>query len=239
MKKVADIHGHYVFGVDDGATTKEMSLAMIASAYEQGARHIFCTSHDSANQLLYRSVLATLQDAVKEQKLDLSLHPGCEIYCDEVYMDEIIGLLKDGELPTMGESNYVLMEFVPWETKEGILTCIKKVRKETEFQPIIAHFERCLWVHDEEDIIDIIKDMKVPIQINGYSLVEDSNKNIRAFARKLLQEKVVTFIGSDAHRTNHRPVSLSSGVNYIYETCDEEYAKDVCYRNAEQLLLNR
>ena len=50
---------------------------------------------------------------------------------------------------------------------------------------------------------------------------------------KLLQEKLVTFIGSDAHRTVH----LASGVQYICETCDEDYAADVCWRNAERLLL--
>ena len=27
-----------------------------------------------------------------------------------------------------------------------------------------------------------------------------------------------------------------SGVEYIYKTCDEEYAKDICYRNAQKML---
>ena len=107
MNKIIDIHGHYVFGVDDGAETLPMALDMIHSACVQGATDIVCTSHDSAFIPAYRKNMA------------------------------------------------------------------------------------------------------------------------------LLQEKLVTFIGSDAHRT----VNLASGVQYIRETCDEDYAADVCWRNAERLLL--
>lgn len=44
--------------------------------------------------------------------------------------------------------------------------------------------------------------------------------------------------GSDAHRLNHSPPELLSGVNYIYENCDKEYADAVCFGNAERLILN-
>ena len=47
MTKIVDIHGHYVFGVDDGAETLPMALEMINSAYAHGVRNIVCTSHDS------------------------------------------------------------------------------------------------------------------------------------------------------------------------------------------------
>ena len=60
---------------------------------------------------------------------------------------------------------------------------------------------------------------------------------LREFARQLLKDKMVMFIGSDAHRTNHRPSNVKSGIDYIYENCDKEYADAVCYKNAEQLLL--
>ena len=48
MTKIVDIHGHYVFGVDDGAETLPMALDMIHSACVQGVTDIVCTSHDSA-----------------------------------------------------------------------------------------------------------------------------------------------------------------------------------------------
>ena len=110
------------------------------------------------------------------------------------------------------------------------------MRSETEYEPIIAHIERYRWVHDDEELLNAIREMKIPVQINAYSLVEESDPDVRAFAGRLVAEKLVIFIGSDAHRTDHRPVNLVSGVEYIYKTCDEEYAKDICYRNAEKML---
>lgn len=237
LNRFVDVHGHYVFGVDDGAQSLSMSLEMIKSAYHQGVRDIVCTSHDSANLLLYKKNLVALQEHLKSNDIDVSLHPGMEIFCEEVYVGEIIKSLTVGELLPMANSKYVLLEFAPWTTCEEISGCVSRIRKKTKFEPIIAHFERYLWLQDEPQIFDVIKEMNILIQINAYSLVEESRESTKNFARKLLQEKVVTFIGSDAHRTDHRPVSLISGVKYIYENCDEDYANAICYRNAERLIL--
>ena len=74
------------------------------------------------------------------------------------------------------------------------------------------------------------------MQINAYSLVDETNENIKRHARKLLKEKCVTFIGSDAHRTDHRAYMIKHGIDYIYNNCDVAYANDICYKNAERVL---
>ena len=237
MERIADIHGHYVFGVDDGSTSLEMSRKMIEAAYKQGVRHIFCTSHDNADANLYKKNFNILQECLNERGIDVTLHMGREIYCEERYLDEVIEKLESGQILPMGTSKYVLLEFAPWASYEEIVECIVRMRTETDFEPIIAHMERCLWLHDEPQIFDIVREMKIPVQINAYSLVEASSENIRTFARKLLQEKVVTFIGSDTHGTGYRPVKLTNGVQCIYDNCDIDYAEDICYRNAEKMLI--
>ena len=40
-----DIHSHIVFGVDDGLSTIEESLALLKEAFSQGVRTIVSTSH--------------------------------------------------------------------------------------------------------------------------------------------------------------------------------------------------
>lgn len=236
MNKIIDIHGHYVFGVDDGAKSLEMSLAMIKSASAQGVHHIFCTSHDSAHLFYYQRNFHALQSAVKEHEIDVVIQSGCEIYCEENYIGEIIEKLNDGNLIPMGSSNYVLLEFSPWVTCEELAWCASQVRMETEYEPIIAHMERYLWLQDDPEVLNIVKEVNLLVQINAYSLVEEKRQGTKDFARKLLEEKLVTFIGSDAHRTDHRPVNFDSGIRYIFDTCDEAYAKAVCYENAEKLL---
>ena len=167
----------------------------------------------------------------------MSMHSGNEIFCEEVYLSEIIEGLQNGDVLPMGTSKYVLLEFAPWVTGEEIISCVCRVRKETEYEPIIAHIERYRWIHDDEYLLKGIKEMRIPVQVNAYSLVEESSSDVRNFARKLLANKLVTFLGSDAHKIDHRPVNLTSGVAYVFETCDEEYARDVCYRNAKTLLV--
>ena len=66
---------------------------------------------------------------------------------------------------------------------------------------------------------------------------EEKNESTKELARMLLKNKLVTFVGSDAHRTTHRPPNIKSGVDYIYQNCDGQYADDICFRNAERYLL--
>ena len=204
-----------MFGVDDGAIDLHMSLELIKMAYNQGIRDVFCTSHDIANVLAYKRNLMQLRLAVKNSGLDVNLHSGNEIFCEEVYIGEIIERLQNGDILPMGTSKYVLLEFAPWTTGEEITSCVARMRRDTDYEPIIAHIERYRWVHDDEQMLSDLKEMKIPVQINAYSLVEESSSGVRNFARKLLANKLVTFVGSDAHRTDHRPVNMISGIAYI------------------------
>ena len=38
---IADIHTHMLYGIDDGASGLDMSLALMGMDYEQGVRKIF------------------------------------------------------------------------------------------------------------------------------------------------------------------------------------------------------
>ena len=233
MNKIIDIHGHYVFGVDDGTETLPMALEMIHSACAQGVTDIVCTSHDSAFIPAYRKNMALLQECLDKSGIDVTLHPGCEILCERVCLDYILKNLKQGRLLHMGPSKYVLTEFAPWTDIAEISEFVSRIRTECGCEPILAHLERYIWLRHDPAVFETIRKLRLPVQINAYSLVEERDEDIRDFARKLLQEKLVTFIGSDAHRT----VQLASGVQYIRETCDEDYAADVCWRNAERMLL--
>ena len=59
------------------------------------------------------------------------------------------------------------------------------------------------------DIKAIVREM------DDDSLVEEKNESTKELARMLLKNKLVTFVGSDAHRTTHRPPNIKSGVDYI------------------------
>ena len=47
MSGFTDYHAHFVYGVDDGAQTREEMYAMLDAAAADGVRHLFATSHST------------------------------------------------------------------------------------------------------------------------------------------------------------------------------------------------
>ena len=52
-----------------------------------------------------------------------------------------------------------------------------------------------------------------------------------------MDHKLVDFVGSDAHRLDHRPPAVERGIRYLYEHYEEAYVDDILYNNAHQHLL--
>lgn len=46
------------------------------------------------------------------------------------------------------------------------------------------------------------------------------------------------FLGTDAHRSYHRPPSAEWGLNLLYENVELEYVKTIAHGNALKLLLS-
>ena len=111
---------------------------------------------------------------------------------------------------------------------------IKKLQ-ESGYKPIIAHMER------NYNITGLIVGMLIKcgamIQVNAISLTDEADLDIRERARELLRNRYIHFIGSDAHRINHRPPRLKLGVQYILDNADEEYAMSILNGNAQRILI--
>lgn len=233
--KICDIHSHIVPAVDDGASNLNMSIEMLHMAYKQGTRDIICTSHNGSDIKKYYHNLKALQRAVEMENIGINLYVGCEVYCNVNIIEDIITGLKNKTIPAINGTRYVLVEFDPYESVNNIVYCVNKLLKH-DYIPIIAHIERCLNLFTESAQILNLQNMGCLFQINAYSLQGETDMRIKTFARKLLKEKYITFIGSDSHRINHRTYMIKNGVDYIYRHCDIGYAKDICYRNAENIL---
>lgn len=236
---ICDVHGHYVFQIDDGSLNLNMSVEMVRQAHAQGVRDIFCTSHNWGRWGNYRAHFAALSARLNEEGLPVQLHPGCEIYCDPDTFDEVLPLLQQNQLQPMGNSPFVLLEFHPFVRRGDLFHYLSQVRNSTEYTPIIAHIERYYFLHDDEVALDRLREWEIPIQVNACSFTEEKDSAVRMLAQKMLARRQVTFIGSDAHRIGYRPPLLAAGVRYICENCDPKFAADVCHRNAEMYLLGK
>lgn len=237
---ITDLHSHILFGIDDGADTIEESVEMLRMAEKQGVRNLFCTSHHwQSVPADYEQNFALLKERVKREGININLYTGMEILCEnDRYFPETLRDIKNGTAKTLNNTDYALLEMSPFMEAEDVYDCVNTVFEQTGKKAVIAHIERYRMLDGEDKIIAQLKEFGCLLQINAYSLVEEQNDRIRNFARKLLSEKLVDFIGSDAHRIDHRPPELTSGVGYIYENCDKDYADAVCFGNAESLIIN-
>lgn len=234
--QLCDIHMHVLPGIDDGSDSTEMSADMLLRSYDQGVRAIFATSHSYAyprELTRAKQEFQNLRRLLARAGLDLELYFGCEVACSSYDIDETIHLLRSGHLPTMNGTRYVLSEFYPAARTKDILLCVTKLL-EAGFIPIIAHAERC--GNLDADIVRQLKDMGCRIQVNVYSLYDEGKESIRNLARELAREQLIDFLGSDAHKTYHRPPSLTMGLQWLIENCPKDYLQKITWENARDCL---
>ena len=240
MYKLIDIHTHITPNVDDGSSSIEMSLEMLRSEVAQGVTKVFLTPHSFAFETkrpedIFEK-MRKVQERAEAEGIPLQIYQGCEIYTYRDKMGRILQDLKSSRIPSMNGTRYVMAEFDVYEVDiDDARYCLNSYL-EKGWIPIIAHAERYCWTFASVENIRILKDMGCLVQVNYYDLIEEPNHDIRTCAQELLKAELVDMMGSDAHRTNHRPPKLVRGAGYIRENCRAEYADDILWRNVEKYL---
>ena len=227
MKQTIDLHMHVVPGIDDGACRMEEAIEMLRISAQQGITDVYCTSHNGysiEDGERYTEQLIILRNKVNSAGINIQLHRGCEVLCAGEYMDDIIYGLDIGAFATLGDSKYVLTELYSDVRPSEALMIIDALNG-NGYKPIIAHMER------NYNITGIMVNTLIMsgalIQVNAYSFVEEKDEQTKMRARELLKNSYVHFIGSDAHRVDHRPPMMQSGMQYIIENTDSKYAEKI------------
>ena len=239
--KLIDIHTHILPKIDDGSQSLEESIKLIQNSINQGITDIFLTPHSDC--VLEKGTMYTeeriirLKKEINRLKIPVHLYEGNEIYIEEKNIERIVNALKHKELYSMNYTRFVLVEFNPYLNKlEEILYCLSLLLV-NNWYPIIAHAERLNPQIVTKDNIIRFKKLGCKIQINYYSLVEESNIEIKRIARMLIRNELVDFCGSDTHSIYHRPPVISSGIEHIRNHCRIDYANKILWGNTEKYLL--
>ncbi|MEN8907952.1 MAG: CpsB/CapC family capsule biosynthesis tyrosine phosphatase, partial [Clostridiales bacterium] len=178
--------------------------------------------------------LEKTEKLIKTNNINLSLYPGSEV----LLSDEIPGLLKKGNIVTLNNSRYIMIEFrmgsIPLYAEE-ILFEIKL----NGYIPIIAHPERNLEILKNPDIIERLIGTGCLLQINSGSLTGDFKRSNKKMALYLLKKSKVTFIGTDAHSYRMRKPTMYKAFFMIHKKFGLEMAKNLFYRNPYKILHNK
>ncbi len=208
-----DIHTHVIPNVDDGSPSLETSLEMIKHEISIGVDTIYCTPHHiyhryekSVEEI--KKAFQTLKEAVEKEKLPVKLYLGQEICYS--HREDIIAMLKRGELLTLNNSNRVLLEFSFTREPEDILDIIYNFNV-NGYEVIIAHVERYEWM-DYNKVL-ALRNEGALIQINSNSYLGLTTWKEKRFVKKLLKHNLVDFVASDTH--SFRPSTLDKSYKKI------------------------
>lgn len=233
-----DIHMHLIPGVDDGAEDMMMARMMLLRALEQNIYAVFCTPHSEAFRYSKdgaRIIFDRLKHNVESVYPDVKLYLGCEVYCEARIMDQVLEDLNTGRYPTMNNSKYVLMEFYGGVEQDNAISCVEAMVN-GGYTSIIAHMERYRYLRDNMELVNRFRELGSLIQVNVYSLFDEDDSSIKNWARQLVQARKVDFLGTDAHRTYHRPPSAQWGLQWLYENLEQDYAEAIAWKNAQKFL---
>jgi protein-tyrosine phosphatase len=228
---VIDLHCHLLPGVDDGAEDLSTSLTMARQAVAQGVTVVACTPHILPG--VYhnhgpdiRSATRHLQEALNREGIPLQLATGADVHM----VPNFLGGLRSGELLTLADSRYVLVEpphtVAPPQIEEFFFNLVT-----AGYVPILTHPERLSWVRSRYETIKKLVAAGVWMQITAGSFTGAFGRTALYWAVRLLDEGCVHLIASDAHDAERRPLDLASG--------RESVAKRVGAEEAENLVFTR
>ena len=197
-----DFHAHILPNVDDGAKSVEETFNLIKEAKEVGFQGIISTSHyfEEYYEIVKserESLITAIYDNLKKRNLDMELYLGNEIYIS----DNIISLLQEEKACTINDTSYVLFE-LPFNIKPINLYDVVYDMLQYKLVPILAHPERYSFVQSDPNLVyDLIK-KGVLMQSNYGSIVGQYGERAKIIIKKLLQNNMVHFLGTDVHKEN-------------------------------------
>src|SRR5437773_1490973 len=132
-----DIHSHVLYGLDDGAKTREESVAMLELAKRSGTRAIVATPHANSR---YPFDPAVVQQRIAElaTHVDIAIHPGCDFH---LQFDNIEDAVAHPAKYTINHENYLLVEFSDLSVFHTAGDILERLL-DAGMIPIITHPER-------------------------------------------------------------------------------------------------
>ena len=239
-----DLHSHIIFGVDDVPKTIEESRQLLIEAFNQGIRTIVATSHrrigmfetpEEKIQINFRQV----KELAKEIAPDLSILYGAEVY----YSNEMLEKLKDGEVPCVNETSYVLIEFSRstsfWEIRNALKNLLM-----LGLIPIVAHIERYQALENNEKYLKEIISMGCYTQVNSSNILKpkffnDKNRVLKKRVKYFLERDLVHFIASDMHNLSKRPPYMKDAYEIISKKYGEKKARELFVDNPSRIIQNQ
>lgn len=216
---MVDIHSHIVYGVDDGAKTIEDSLAMLEMAAECGTTDIVATPHSDNKYTYYPELIAERIEELQKAMGDrIRIHRGCDFH---LHFDNIRNCETDQSRFTINGERYLMVEFSEINIPKNIVYVFHDMLRRG-VTPVVTHPERnALLMARLNEMVEWVRSGCL-MQVTAQSLTGGFGKKAEEAAKKLMRQRLVHFVASDAHDIEFRPPDLRDA----WDLVASEYGKD-------------
>jgi protein-tyrosine phosphatase len=218
-----DIHCHLLPNVDDGPTSWEESLEMARVASKDGIRVAVTTPHwirgtrwePSPDEI--KKKVEELNKKLKENEIPLTVLPGMEVGIS----GNLTKLVSSGEVLTLGESRYLLIEIPFVSLPFGIEEVIFNL-KAGGIYPILAHPERNQELQrNPKRILELVK-AGAFVQVTAGSFCGHFGEQAKRCIIQFAKLGVIHAVASDAHSMKERPPVVTGGLRVLEEFIGRE-----------------
>jgi protein-tyrosine phosphatase len=236
---VVDLHHHLLPGFDDGAPDLATSVGMARMAADDGITHVVCTPHASSRYRYDRerveAAAEELRAALAAEHIRLVIGTGCDFHLS---YDNVQDALANPRRYTINGGEYLLIELPDYGLPPTIEETFYSLRL-AGMTPILTHPERNPSLQqDSSRLADWIRDGLL-LQVTANSVTGSMGRKAHKMAERLLADRWVHFIATDAHNTGSRPPQMQAACDHIASRYGEAYAQRLCTESPQAVFDSR
>lgn len=195
-----DMHSHLIPGIDDGSKSMEESIELIRELKEMGYRKLITTPHIQHDRFkntpeIINKGLEILKKELIKNNINIEVEAAAEYLIDDGFAEKI----RSGKLLTFG-NNFILVELSYYSEPFNLKNIFFDLQT-SGYKVILAHPERYVYWHNNIDVYEELFDRGLYLQLNINSLTGWYSMESKNVAEKLIDKKLIRFLGSDTH--NH------------------------------------
>jgi|CXWL01.1.fsa_nt_gi tyrosine-protein phosphatase YwqE len=198
-----DMHSHLLPGIDDGSPDIATSLKLIKGMMELGYTKLVTTPHimwdmyKNTSEIVLQK-LELVREAVKAEGLNIEINAAAEYFLD----DYVEGLVKNNTPLLTISGNMVLVEFSLAYPSHGLKDILFEMQMQN-YQPVIAHPERYIYLEQNKRFYEELKDIGCLFQLNLLSAGGYYGKAAQELAQYLIKKGHYDLVGTDLHHARH------------------------------------
>ncbi|MDP5140187.1 MAG: capsular biosynthesis protein [Spirosomaceae bacterium] len=217
---MVDVHSHLLPHFDDGVDNFNQSIQLVVEFQKMGYKKLVLTPHimqgyyeRSVEELTAQA--DELQFLLKRSGIPMVLDLAAEYYLDD-YFFELLESKKP--LLTLQKNNrYLLVETSFVAKKEFIFNALERI-VDAGYIPVLSHPESYSFLKDDLELLRELRMKGMLFQVNINSLIGYYSKQARQNAELLINQRLVSFVGTDCRSFSQLTYLRKAMITSAYDT---------------------